>query len=86
MKKSLRATLLAGALGLTVLLSACGGGAVRVGYRSYDPYYSDYHVWGPAEGPYYNQWIIETHRPQRDFRRLRREDQRNYWRWRHDHR
>ena len=54
------------------------------GYRVYDPYYNDYHVWGPPEVGYYNQWVIDTHRHDREFRRLRPEDQRQYWRWRHD--
>ena len=43
---------------------------VGVGYRVYDPYYSDYHVWGPDEGVYYNRWAVENHRENRDFRRL----------------
>ncbi len=55
------------------------------GYRVYDPYYRQYHVWGPDEYGYYNQWIYETHRPYREYRRLRPEEQREYWGWRHDH-
>lgn len=65
------------------LLSGC---AARVSYRTYDPYYHDYHVWTDAEGPYYNSWITETHRPNVEFRRLRPRDRQEYWRWRHDHR
>jgi len=37
------------------LMSGC---AARVSYRTYDPYYHDYHVWTDAEGPYYNSWIV----------------------------
>jgi hypothetical protein len=66
-----------------VLMSGC---AARVSYRTYDPYYRDYHVWSDAELPYYNNWVIETHRPNVEFRRLREPDRREYWRWRHDHR
>ena len=62
----------------------CGGG-VAVRYRAYDPYRRDYHVWNADEGVYYNRWVIETRRPPRDFRRLRRNEQEEYWRWRHDH-
>ena len=36
------------------LISGC---AARVSYRTYDPYYHDYHVWTDAELPYYNSWI-----------------------------
>ena len=67
------------------LLTNCAGGRVAVGYRYYDPGYSDYHVWNDGEGIYYNQWLIETRRPHRDFRRLRRNEQRAYWQWRHNH-
>jgi hypothetical protein len=79
MKKSILA---AAVLFIAVILTGCSG-SVGVGYRYYDPGYRDYHVWGPGEGVYYNQWLVETHHPHREFRRLRREDQRNYWQWRY---
>ena len=64
----------------------CVGASVRVGYRAYDPYRSDYHVWDANEGVFYNQWVVETHRDNRgDFRRLKRDEQQEYWKWRHDH-
>lgn len=68
------------------LLASCGGGHVAVGYRAYDPGYSDYHTWDNREGVYYNQWIIESRHRRRDYRRLNRNDQRAYWQWRHNHR
>jgi hypothetical protein len=77
-----RSLIFAGAL--TVTLIGCSGVRVRAGYRVYDPYYSDYHVWGPPEVGYYNNWIVETHRPYRDYRRLRPAERRDYWRWRHN--
>ncbi len=50
------------------------------------PYYSDYHVWNNDEVVYYHQWAGEDHRhEQRDFRKLRPEEQREYWTWRHSH-
>lgn len=58
---------------------------VGVGYRVYDPYYGDYHVWDDPEAGYYNTWIVETHRPHREYRRLSRRDRREYWNWRHSH-
>jgi hypothetical protein len=67
---------------LLVLMAGCSG---RVTYRSYDPYYHDYHTWSDAEGPYYNQWIIETHHQNRDYGHLSKRDRGDYWRWRHDH-
>ena len=59
--------------------------SARVGYRVYDPGYRDYHVWNDAEIGYYNTWIVETHRPRMEYRRMRRPDQDEYWHWRHDH-
>ena len=75
------------AMSASLALSAIGAGcAARVGYRVHDPYYNDYHVWDNDEAGYYNTWAIETHRdPHRDFRRLRPEEQREYWTWRHRH-
>lgn len=66
-----------------VLLSGC---SARVGYRVYDRDHADYHVWNDAEIGFYNQWVVETHRPQVEYRRLRPADQQEYWKWRHDRR
>jgi hypothetical protein len=54
-------------------------------HRYQDPYYNDYHRWDRGERVYYNQWVIETHRDNRDFRRLNKNEQRQYWEWRHNH-
>ena len=59
--------------------------SARVGYRAYDPGYRDYHVWNDAEIGYYNTWIVETHHPRAEYRRLHRPEQEQYWRWRYDH-
>ena len=53
--------------------------------RYHDPYYNDYHRWDRGERVYYNQWVVETHRDNRDFRRLDRDEQKQYWEWRHNH-
>ena len=49
------------------------------------PYHNDYHRWNHGETVYYNQWVVETHRDNRDFRHLDKDQQREYWNWRHDH-
>ena len=55
-------------------------------YRAYDPYHNDYHRWDNNEVVYYNQWTVETHRDQhRDYRKLNKDEQKEYWNWRHDH-
>lgn len=82
--KRLRSFLMALALGSAMLSAGCAVHA-GVGYRVYDPYYSDYHVWDQPEIGYYNQWITETHHPHVEYRKLGRTDQREYWRWRHEH-
>ena len=80
-----RKTMAALALGLLMLVLSSCATRVTAGYRAYDPAYSDYHTWSPAETTYYNQWIIETHHRHRDYRRLRSREQRQYWQWRHAH-
>jgi hypothetical protein len=74
----------AAALALPVMLFGCAA-HVGVGYR-YDPYYHDRHAWDDHEIVFYNQWTDETHRDRRrDFRKLKRHDQEEYWNWRHNH-
>lgn len=85
LKRYLSSLLLAGTLLSPVITSGCGG-TVAVGYRARDPYYHDYHRWDDGEVRFYNQWTVETHRPAgRDYRRLKRNEQRDYWNWRHNH-
>ena len=78
----LRSALLECALTLPLMISGCSE-HVSAGYRVYDPYYTDYHVWGPDEGVYYRRWLGERHYEYRDFRKLDRDRQRDYWQWRH---
>ena len=80
-------TIVSGLFSLAFLMLTLTSCATRVttGYRTYDPSYRDYHVWGPSETTYYNRWAVETHRQNRDYRRLRRREQREYWKWRHNH-
>jgi len=74
---------LACAMAFSILGTAC---AEHHPYRVYDPYYSDYHVWNDEEVVYYHQWARENHRDEtRDFRKLRPEEQKEYWNWRHAH-
>ena len=54
-------------LALPLLFACMVGCSAQVGYRTYDPYYHDYHVWSDAEGPYYNAWIVEANHPHVDY-------------------
>jgi hypothetical protein len=79
-----------GLLGTAVLLPPVmiTGCAVRasVGYRYYDPGHADYHEWNDREGVYYRRWAGERHRDEhREFRKLKPDEQKDYWNWRHDH-
>jgi hypothetical protein len=83
-KRYLGALVMAFGLALPLVTAGCAA-RVGVGYRVYDPYGRDYHRWNGNESIYYNQWAVETHRdPHRDFRRLNRGEQRQYWQWRHN--
>ena len=54
--------------------------------RYYDRDRKDYHEWTERENRAYRRWNEERReREYRDFTRIDRERQREYWRWRHDH-
>ncbi len=78
----LSSLLLAVAFFAPALTVGCGGGHP---YRVYDPYYNDYHRFDDHETVYYHQWTSQNHRDDRDFRKLNKDDQKQYWNWRHDH-
>ena len=85
LKPVIRSILTTTAFAAIIATIGCTGSVV-VGYRAYDPYRADYHVWDANEGVFYNQWVIETHQnPHRDYRRMRKDEQRAYWQWRHNH-
>jgi hypothetical protein len=75
-------------LAAAFLVPAITTGCATRTYRTYDPYYNDYHRWDNHETVYYHQWIVENHRDNRDnrdYRRLNRDQQKEYWTWRHNH-
>lgn len=54
--------------------------------RYYDRDRRDYHTWNDNEARAYRHWRVEEqHREYREFARAPRHDQRDYWRWRHEH-
>ena len=54
-------------------------------HRYYDREHHDYHRWDAHEDAAYRHWLDSNHRHYVDYGRLRAEDQRRYWAWRHDH-
>ena len=79
MAKKAHKYLLAAAMAAAVFATGC---TVHAGY--YDPYYHDRHPWG-GEVTYYQQWETETHRDHDDFNRRNKNEQKEYWEWRHKH-
>ena len=53
--------------------------------RYYDRDAKDWHEWNDRENRAYRHYMEERREQYRDFGRLNRERQRNYWRWRHEH-
>lgn len=54
--------------------------------RYYDADRHDYHEWNEHENRAYRRWMEERReREFRDYVRMKREQQREYWRWRHEH-
>jgi hypothetical protein len=80
LKNYLGPLVLGAAITAPLLTSGC---AAHVRY--YDDYYADYHPWNDGEIRYYHIWLGERHYEYRDFNRLTRDQQRDYWRWRHEH-
>jgi len=54
--------------------------------RYYDRDHKDYHQWNDREDGRYRQWWGETrHDAMRPFHKIKRGQQREYWKWRHEH-
>lgn len=79
MAKTMHSCLLAMGLLATMFASGC---TVHAGY--YDPYYHDRHPVG-GEVVFYQRWESDTHREHRDLNRRNRDEQKEYWEWRHNH-
>lgn len=71
-------------LGATIVAPVFASGCAAH-TRYYDEYHTDYHTWNNGEVGAYRGWIGERHYEYRDYNRLSREQQRDYWNWRHDH-
>ena len=54
--------------------------------RIYDRDHKDYHTWNDDEDRTYRQWWGEQHQNgYRAYNKLNAKQQREYWKWRHDH-
>jgi len=76
----LSSTIFAASLMIPVANTGCAG---RV--RIYDDYHSDWHTWDRNEDVVYRSYWGERHEPYRDYKKLNKDQQKDYWNWRHDH-
>jgi hypothetical protein len=53
--------------------------------RVYDSSRHDYHPWNDAEDRAYRKYLIQNHKPYREFEQNSRKEQARYWTWRHAH-
>jgi len=79
--KFLAVGFLAASLAAPLITTGCAHHYTQV----YDPYYTDYHRWGPDEEVYYRQWTNERHYEYKDYNHLDKDQQKDYWNWRHSH-
>ena len=71
-------------LGATLVIAAASFGCAGR-ERIYDDYHSDWHVWNHNEDVTYRRFLAERHEQYRDFSRLDKTEQTDYWNWRHNH-
>ena len=79
MRRQFRSLVLVVALGSTV------GCATGIGLNVYDQPRGDYHRWNADEERAYRLYLAQQHQEYREFGRLERPQQNDYWAWRHDH-
>lgn len=53
--------------------------------RYYDRGGKDYHTWNDNEDRAYRSYLKEQHRDYRDFDKVKRPQQQQYFKWRHEH-
>ncbi|MGB7283296.1 MAG: hypothetical protein WBE13_13615 [Candidatus Acidiferrum sp.] len=80
LKEYLGPLVLSAAMLAPVLTSGC---AARATY--YDSNYRDYHHWDDREDHAYRVWLSDRHYEYRDFKKLNKDQQNDYWNWRHSH-
>ena len=54
--------------------------------RYYDPVHKDYHEWNDGERRAWEHYLRdERHAEMRDYAHASKAEQRDYWKWRHEH-
>jgi hypothetical protein len=85
LKKTFSALTIVAALGGSMLVPATAMAQSGVELRFYDRSHKDYHHWNNDEDHFYRQYLTEHHRKYRTFSHMSKQQQREYWKWRHDH-
>jgi hypothetical protein len=65
------------------LLLGIGGAGCSARVRVYDSYHGDWHVWDQDEDVVYHSYWSERHEPYRNYKKLDKNEQKEYWDWRH---
>ncbi len=84
MKRLLSTLLLSAALAAPVAMRADNRDHDKA-KRYYDRDARDWHEWNEREERAYRHYLQEKRLENRDWEKTRREEQRDYWRWRHQH-
>ena len=53
--------------------------------RYYDKSGKDYHTWNSNEDRAYHSYVQEQHQTYREFNKVNRNQQQQYFKWRHEH-
>jgi hypothetical protein len=53
--------------------------------RYHDQERNDDHEWNDREARAYQKWEEGKHKTKHEFSKLKAKEQREYWKWRHDH-
>jgi len=86
MKKFLSAFLLGMTLLTPMALKADHDDKVKVKVkRYYDRDSRDWHEWNEREDRAFRRYVEEKRMDRREWVRLKSQEQRDYWRWRHNH-
>lgn len=80
MRKYIQAILMSAILAAPVVIQA------EEHHRYYDRDHKDWHEWNEGEQRAFRHWVVdERHRTYHEWNKANRAEQRDYWRWRHEH-
>lgn len=76
---------LTAALAAPVTITAAAGTPQEVKVRVYDGEHKDYHNWDDHEQQAWGRFLVEKHRKDHEFKDAKKNEQAEYWNWRHAH-